>query len=120
MTPAVARSVLLVEDDRELTNAFRLMLESRGLEVETASTAAGAEERLRNAAPSSVVADLGLPDASGPEVVHRLRRAAPDARVLVLTGTDDEDTRRRCLEAGADDFLVKPVSGGDLAEYLAR
>lgn len=112
-------TVLLVEDDEELTGAFRLVLEARGLEVETASSAREAESRLRGDGATTVVADLGLPDAAGTEVVRRLRSAAPDARVLVLTGEDDAETRHRCLEAGADEFMVKPVSGRDLADYLA-
>lgn len=113
-----ARDVLLVEDDAELADAYRLVLGARGFEISTAGTAASAIERLEDGAPDLVVADLGLPDLSGPELVGRLRQAAPGARLVVLTGRDDDDVRRRCVDAGADDYLVKPLSGSELAERL--
>lgn len=110
--------VLLVEDDADLADAYRLVLDARGWDAGAVDTAAAALSRLEDGAPDVVVADLGLPDLSGPDLVARLRGAAPDARLLVLTGEADDDTRRRCLGAGADDFLVKPVSGRELAGML--
>lgn len=112
--------VLLVEDDADLARAYRLVLDARGFATDAVETAGAALARLEDDPPDLVVADLGLPDLTGPRLVARLRGTAPDARLTVLTGEDDEATRRRCLEAGADDFLVKPVSGGELAEELSR
>lgn len=112
--------VLLVEDDADLADAYRLVLDARGWETEAVDTAASALSRLEDAPPDVVVADLGLPDLSGPEMVARLRRTAPGARLVVLTGEAGDATRRRCLEAGADDYLVKPVSGGELAGELGE
>lgn len=112
-------TVLLVEDDDNLRDAYRLVLESRGFELTTAATAAQASERLREATVDTVVADLGLPDLSGLPVIRALREEAPDATLLVLTGEAGEEIRRACREAGADGFLTKPVSGGELAEALA-
>lgn len=110
--------VLLVEDDADLADAYRLVLDARGWEAEAVDTAASALARLEDDVPDVVVADLGLPDLSGAEMVARLRSAAPAVRLVVLTGEAGDDTRRRCLDAGADDYLVKPVSGGELAGEL--
>lgn len=117
---SAASRVLLVEDDADLADAYRLVLDARGWEIEAVDTAASALSRLEDDAPDVVVADLGLPDLSGPEMVARLRRSVPDARLVVLTGEAGEATRRRCLKAGADDYLVKPVSGSELAGRLER
>lgn len=110
--------VLLVEDDAGLVDAYRIVLDARGFEIRTAGTAEAALARIEDAPPDAVVADLGLPDLEGPDLIRRLRRAAPGARLLVLTGEAGDDLRRRCADAGADRFLVKPVSGGDLAAEL--
>lgn len=112
--------LLLVEDDPDLAEAYRIVLDARGFATEAVETAESALVRLEDDPPDMVVADLGLPDLAGPRLVSRLRSSAPAARLTVLTGDGDESTRRRCLEAGADDFLVKPVSGGELAEELAE
>lgn len=112
--------VLLVEDDDGLADAYRIVLDARGFEIDAVGTASSALELLEAGPPDLVVADLGLPDLSGPALVERLRRAAPGVRIVVLTGEADDETRRRCAEAGADEYLVKPVSGSDLAEELDR
>lgn len=110
--------VLLVEDDAELRGALGLVLRARNLEVTEAGDAAGALEELAGRPFTAVVADLGLPDASGPDLLRRLRRGAPDARLVVLTGSSGPGLERACREAGADDVLIKPVSADDLAAAL--
>lgn len=111
---AGGRGVLVVEDDANLRNAYRLVLNARGLEVATAGTAREALDRISDAPPATVVADLGLPDRQGVEVVTRLCEAAPEARVVVLTGRDDPTLRDACRDAGAVRYLVKPVAPDDL------
>lgn len=110
--------VVLLEDDEDLRNALSLVLRTRGFRVAPAASAAEASILLEEAPPRAVVADLSLPDRSGPDLVSALRRAAPEARLVVLTGHRGEALRRRCLEAGADDFVVKPISGEGLAAVL--
>lgn len=112
--------LLLVEDDRELRDAVALVLRARGWDVEPAGSAESALAALAERSAEAVVADLGLPDRSGPGLVAELRAAAPGARLVAFTGRDDPDVRRACLEAGADDYLVKPVGGGELAELLSE
>lgn len=110
--------VVLLEDDEGLRDALGLVLRSRGYRVAPAASAGEASTLLEEEPPHAVLADLGLPDRSGPELVSALRAAAPDARLVVLTGHQGQELRRSCLEAGADDFLVKPISGSDLSEVL--
>lgn len=111
--------MVLVEDDRELREAVALVLQARGWDVAPSESGEAALAVLGEREADAVVADLGLPGRSGPELVEELRAAAPHARVVVFTGEEAADVRRACLAAGADDYLVKPVSGGELAELLS-
>lgn len=107
-------TILLLEDDDDLRRAYRLVLSARGLEPREAGTAREALEILEEEAPDVVVADLGLPDSDGPELLRSLRDAAPETRLLVLTGEASRETARRCRRLGADRVLVKPVDASDL------
>lgn len=111
-------TVLLVEDDAELRNALALVLRARELTVEEAADAAAALRAMDATAFDAVVADLGLPDLSGPRLVRRLRERARSARLVVLTGHSGESLHRSCRGAGADLVLTKPVSADRLAELL--
>ena len=74
-------------------------------------------EELAQAPPDALVLDLGLPDLDGLTVCRRIRAAGDDTPVLMLTARDAVDDRVQGLDAGADDYLVKPFA---LAELLAR
>lgn len=110
--------MLVVEDAEALRSAYRMVLEARGLEVREAVSAREAESELERSRPDAVVADLGLPDARGVEAARRIREAAPDVPLLVLTGRDDPDVRSRCREMEVADFRVKPFGGRDLADRI--
>jgi two-component system, OmpR family, response regulator MprA len=108
--------VLVVEDDEEIADVLRRSLRQEGHEVRTASDG---EEALRMASefiPDLVVLDLGLPRLDGVEVCRRIR-AGGDVPILILTARSDTDDRVVGLDAGADDYLVKPF---ERAELLAR
>lgn len=113
--------VILLEDDEGLREALSLVLRSHGFRVTGADLAADAVALLEEEPPHAVVADLGLPDArgtAGARTVDSLRAAAPDARLVVLTGRQEPSLRDACLQAGADAFVVKPTSGAELADLL--
>lgn len=116
MTPGGA--VLLVEDDGALRDAMALVLRARGLSVQEVADASAALGATESTAFGAIVADLGLPDLSGTELLRRLRDRAPDARLVVLTGRSGEELERSCRRAGADVVLTKPVSADRLAELL--
>jgi len=117
-------SVLLVEDDRELRATLRAGLETEGYRVLCAASLADALALWAHALGAAaaqgridiVLLDLGLPDGEGSTLLGRLRRehATP---VLVLSARDGEGQKIGLLDAGADDYLVKPFS---LGELLAR
>jgi two-component system, OmpR family, copper resistance phosphate regulon response regulator CusR len=109
--------VLVVEDERKVLRAVERALQAEGYEVATAAT--GDEgARLAAAEPfDCLVLDLMLPGRDGLEVLADLRRAGKATPVLILTARDAIEDRVVGLDAGADDYLVKPFS---LAELLAR
>jgi DNA-binding response OmpR family regulator len=109
--------VLIVEDDHVIGTGLVTALESNGYLVEWATSGSDALDHCHLRAPDLVLLDLGLPDLDGTEVCRRLRRVAPDARIVMLTARREEIDVILGLEAGADDYVVKPFR---VAELLAR
>ncbi len=111
--------LLVVEDDPHLRNLLRrLLLDDRHV-VETAGDGEEALEILESTSGiDGLVLDLGLPGISGLEVARRLRVRGATLPILVLTARDAVEDRVRGLDAGADDYLVKPFSYEELAARL--
>jgi DNA-binding response OmpR family regulator len=112
--------VLLVEDDPDLREVVAIGLRRGHVAVDTAATVAEAVDHLTVTGYDVVVLDLGLPDGDGVDLCRRLRSdplLRRPARVLMLTARDAVADRIRGLDAGADDYLVKPF---DLGELTAR
>lgn len=117
----MALHVLLVEDDRELRRTLRDALTVEGYEVEVSGSAADAHAVLKHAMPSLtpfdlLILDLGLPDGDGADLLHSVR-SKYKLPVLIISARHDEDHKVHLLDAGADDYLVKPFS---INELLAR
>jgi two-component system OmpR family response regulator/two-component system response regulator QseB len=109
--------VLLVEDDPLLGDGLRRGLEQAGFAVDWVRDGAQALDALEAAPFAAVVLDLGLPALSGLAVLRRLRDRGGRTPVLILTARDAVGDRVTGLDAGADDYVVKPV---ELAELAAR
>jgi len=109
--------ILVVDDDPAVSGSLERALRLEGYEVETAADGTAALRALALSSPDALVLDLGLPDIDGLEVCRRLRLAGDDTPVLILTARDAVNDRVQGLDAGADDYLVKPFA---LAELLAR
>ncbi len=109
--------ILVVEDERAIANVLRRGLALDGYTVAIAEGGKAALEAVRDRSPDLVVLDLMLPDLDGLEVARRLRAAGEHMPVLMLTARDGVSDRVRGLDAGADDYLVKPFA---LEELLAR
>ncbi|HEX7701819.1 MAG TPA: response regulator transcription factor [Kofleriaceae bacterium] len=109
--------LVLVEDNTPLALSVAEGLGEDGYEVETVDTAAKAIERGLRRDLDLMILDLGLPDRDGIEVLKELRGARIHVPILVLTARDAVDSRVAALEAGADDYLVKPFA---FAELVAR
>jgi DNA-binding response OmpR family regulator len=110
--------VLLVEDDPLVRSAVISDLSSRAHAVRTAGTALDGIRELSSFPPEVIVLDLGLPDLDGRQVL-RMMRAVSSTPVIIATACDDEAEVVRLLNAGADDYIVKPFSCEHLAARIS-
>ncbi|HVD26584.1 MAG TPA: response regulator transcription factor [Gaiellaceae bacterium] len=110
--------ILVVDDERAVRDALRRALELQGYEVDLAADGEEALARLgADGHPDAVVLDILMPGIDGLEVCRRIRRSGDSVPVLMLTARDAVGDRVEGLDAGADDYLVKPFA---LEELLAR
>ena len=109
--------VLVIEDDDAVRSAVRRALLLGGYEVLLAPDGQNGLLQAQTAVPDAIILDLGLPDIDGMEVCRRLRAAGDRTPILMLTARDAVEDRVDGLEAGADDYLVKPY---DVRELQAR
>ena len=108
--------VLLIEDDRHIRRFLRTSLEAEGWRVFEAETARQGRIDAATRKPDLVIADLGLPDGDGVELIRDVRGWSR-VPVIVLSARSDEDDKVRALDAGADDYIEKPFG---VSELLAR
>ncbi len=109
----MARTILVVDDERNIRDLVRLYLEGAGYVVEEAADGPSAIERHARSAPDLVVLDLMLPGLDGMEVTREIRRHA-ETPILMLTARAEEIDRILGLELGADDYLPKPFHPREL------
>ena len=112
---AMAAEILIVEDDEAIASGLERVFQSEGYSVER--TARGGDAPGRAVGSRLVILDLGLPDIDGVTVCRRLRATQPELAILILSARDQELDIVAGLDAGADDYLVKPFR---LSELLAR
>ena len=110
--------VLVIEDDALLGDAIQAGLKQAGYAVDWMKDGVSADHALSTEAYAAAVLDLGLPRMSGLEVLRRLRSRNVPLPVLILTAMDTVEDRIKGLDAGADDYLVKPFDMGELAARL--
>ncbi len=111
-----APRILVIEDDEDIAQALQRSLRMEGYEVRTAADGAEGLEQSGAFAPDLVILDLGLPKVDGIDVARTLR-GRDDLPILILTARDALESRVEGLDAGADDYLVKPF---ERQELLAR
>jgi two-component system KDP operon response regulator KdpE len=108
--------ILVVDDEQQILRALQTSLRGAGFEVETADTAERALAAAAMRPPEAVILDLVLPDGTGTDVVRELRTWS-SAPVIVLSAVGDEHEKVAALDAGADDYVTKPVG---IDELIAR
>jgi len=108
--------VLVVDDETQILRALRTGLKAAGYQVDTAETAEGALATAALQPPEAVILDLLLPDGTGTDVCRELRKWST-APVIVLSAVGEEREKVAALDAGADDYVTKPVG---IDELLAR
>lgn len=102
-------TVLIVEDDPALATALKDFLDLEGFTTSVENNGSRAIERIKAESPAAVILDLGLPDADGFEICRAVRPEYMGA-IIMLTGAHGDNDHIRGLEAGADDYVTKPVS----------
>jgi two-component system, OmpR family, KDP operon response regulator KdpE len=105
--------LLVVEDDERIRSALIRALRERGHAVSSAGTALAGLKQAVEERPDLVVLDLGLPDLDGRELL-RMLRAVSAVPVIVATARDDDESVVQALDAGADDYVLKPFQAGQL------
>ncbi len=109
--------ILLVEDDPTLGEAVMMAVRQAGFTVDWTRDGVQADHALKNFSYDAMLLDLGLPRREGLDVLRNLRKRGATLPVMILTARDSVEDRVRGLDAGADDYLLKPFS---LDELLAR
>jgi two-component system, OmpR family, KDP operon response regulator KdpE len=112
-----ARRVLVVDDERQILRALRVILRDAGFEVVTAQTVQEALDAAALRAPDAAIVDLILPDGNGIDVCRSIREWS-QMPILVLSAVGEETEKIRALDAGADDYVTKPFTPGELIARL--
>jgi DNA-binding response OmpR family regulator len=117
----VAAHILVVEDSRLVTSAFRILLEDAGYDVTVAESLKDSVDAASRRKVDLMLLDLTLPDGNGLDAMAEMRARGSLPRVtLAMTGDDQPSTRERCVAAGCADVLVKPVSIKELRRTIAK
>ncbi|MBP8168824.1 MAG: two-component system response regulator KdpE [Azonexus sp.] len=112
MTTPLAK-VLIIEDEKQIRRFVRVAVEAEACQVVEAETMAQGLLEAGTRKPDLLILDLGLPDGNGIELIHDLR-CWSDVPVLILSARSQENDKIDALDAGADDYLTKPFSVGEL------
>ncbi|MDH5654492.1 MAG: two-component system response regulator CreB [Spirochaetia bacterium] len=108
------KSILVVDDEKDISDTVKIALEKEGYSVQTADSASSAKEILSDQAVDLMVLDVGLPDMNGFDLLRQIRKTL-NVPVIFLTARSDEIDRIVGFEMGADDYVLKPFSPRELA-----
>ena len=112
------RRILIVEDEPDLVRGLRDALEFEGFDIVSSSLGRDGVKLARERAPDLVLLDLMLPDMNGFSVCEEIRKTSPLVPVIMLTARSQESDKIRGLDAGADDYVTKPFSVGELVARI--
>ncbi len=111
--------VLVIEDEEDISEFLRYILENENFTVKTAASLAEARAHLKSGLPDAVLLDRGLPDGDGLEICRELKGAGVKPPILVLSARKDPEEVREGLAAGADHYITKPFQFMDVISRLA-
>lgn len=115
---AEGATILLAEDHLDSREALRALLEAFGFDVIAAVNGAEAIQLARSNPPDLILMDIMMPEVDGFEATRQLRDCPETRDVPIITLTAMEGARTRAMEAGADDFLAKPINSGQLLDKV--
>jgi CheY-like chemotaxis protein len=118
----VARRILIVEDQHEVSRLLRSALETLEFELEVVEIPSG-EEAILDSSRNKIdllVSDYRLPGMTGIELMHKVQKNNPQAKIILVTGQADPKIRKEVAEAGADAFFIKPVPIADFLDAVER
>jgi DNA-binding response OmpR family regulator len=115
---AARRRILIVEDEPDLVRGLRDALEFEGFEIVTSGLGREGVKLARERTPDLVILDLMLPDINGFTVCEEIRAADPVLPIIMLTARSQETDKIRGLDSGADDYMTKPFSIGELVARI--
>ena len=113
------RQMLVVDDERDICECLKDFFSARGFEVACAFSGEEALQRLSQHPADVILLDLLLPGLSGLEVLKRVKRLLPTARVIIVTALDQGDLREKARRYGAADYITKPFDLAQSTWYVA-
>jgi DNA-binding response OmpR family regulator len=115
----MANDILIVDDDKGITDLLTMLLKNHGFNISAANTAADGLEYMKNNTPDLIILDMIMPDMNGWEACKAIR-AVSNVPILILSPLDDPRMIASILDAGADDFLIKPVPSSVLVAHMKK
>jgi DNA-binding response OmpR family regulator len=112
------RTILVIDDEPHIVLGLKDALEFEGFRVLTAASGREGSQLAHRERPNAILLDLMLPDINGYQVCEEVRRSDPFVPILMLTAKSQEADKIRGLDAGADDYVTKPFSVGELVARL--
>lgn len=118
---ATKRRVLVVEDNLDSVHSMAMLIKTMGHEVRFAINGFAALELAREFRPDVILLDIGLPDFKGDEIARQLKwePALEKTRMIAISGCSEDQIRRRAMDAGCEELLVKPLNPATLEALLA-
>ena len=111
--------ILSIADDPAMTDLLAVLLNTKGFEVTTASTGADGPKMIHDAAPDVILLDLHLSELDGWQICKKVREFS-NVPILILSALDGPEMVASALDAGADDYLIKPVPSNVLIAHLHK
>ena len=118
----LAKKILIIEDDRDIINLVKLILELEGFEVFVAFDGQEGWEKIESLCPNLILLDIRLPKLDGFQVIERLKsnRATSRIPIVILTASAQKESIARGLAAGADTYITKPFEPAEMVQKIRQ
>lgn len=113
------KRILIIDDDKNILDGFKMILERKGYQTDTAQTGSESIEKVGSSYFNLAIIDIGLPDIDGTDLLTEFRHLNPEMKKIIITGLSTRENAIQCLNLGADAYLEKPVTPGKLLEFVA-